>query len=790
MDHIYEESSIESPSQKLSDKKKGEAWHKANVDYLLQRAYAEDSRLRLSDNDMTINYNLWYDEMDPRDISRVFNPHNLPDVNDMFADIQNYSIEAPYFNLLCGEAAQRSFNYSVIILNPEFNNTRLKRKVDKIMQFVQSNIEADNFTPSQFKEEFSSLMESINFTARELEEIRANLLIRYVTKLNNIKELFLNTFWDLILVGEEVCSFEERGGQLYVEKVNPKDITVVGMGDSCKMQDADAIIHTKYMSKFQIIDRYKDVLTDADINKLESDKYNEELVYRVPTGLTEMNDAMGISEIFDLDSSGNDIGDPIKANGDIRVCRVSWKSYRQVLILYIEDDLGKITKELVDSNYEPNIEAGETVEKQYIAEWRQATLIGDVKSGIYCKMGSWIGNCYSKQNFSLITSPYIGYVYSVSNRGALPPMTQIKNLKYFYNLIMKRKEKAIANSDGNIMEMDLAYIPDREDWDFDKVLSIMKTANIKVIDSFNLAPTDGRTMAGNYNTSGKVSNMDQIQQIQTLSAILEQIKSDVGQVLGITPQRLGSMGNRETVGGIERSIVQSANTTEPLYKAHDNFKQEVHTNIMNIAKIVYNDQSVLVENVFNDTLIGMINIDGNEYASYDYGMFVSDSQEDTELRNIIKTSAPTLLQSGTIDFSTYITIMDCKDPIMARRIIAKAEEQKKLQQKAQQEQLQQIEQQKIEAAKQLEQQKRDFELTKLQIETNKDIQLKEMEIDAKIAIEEIKSDNDMKKSEDSNSHSRDMEDKKTSLAEKKMQMDYDVKKEKLNIDRNKSKTKN
>jgi hypothetical protein len=37
---------------------------------------------------------------------------------------------------------------------------------------------------------------------------------------------------------------------------------------------------------------------------------------------------------------------------------------------------------------------------------------------------------------------------------------------------------------------------------------------------------------------------------------------EMGEVMGITPQREGQVSNRETVGGVERSVLQSSHITE------------------------------------------------------------------------------------------------------------------------------------------------------------------------------------------------------------------------------------
>lgn len=64
------------------------------------------------------------------------------------------------------------------------------------------------------------------------------------------------------------------------------------------------------------------------------------------------------------------------------------------------------------------------------------------------------------------------------------------------------------------------------------------------------------------NQSSGVIDADQGNAIQHDINLLQYIKSEMGEVMGITPQREGQITNRETVGGVERSVLQSSHITE------------------------------------------------------------------------------------------------------------------------------------------------------------------------------------------------------------------------------------
>ena len=99
----------------------------------------------------------------------------------------------------------------------------------------------------------------------------------------------------------------------------------------------------------------------------------------------------------------------------------------------------------------------------------------------------------------------------------------------------------------------------------DKLLYYAKVNKILLKDSFkegNKGAAMGK-LAGfmNNNTSGVV-DADQSQAIQFYMNFLEWIKQSMSEMVGVTKQREGAITNRETVGGIERSVLQSSHITE------------------------------------------------------------------------------------------------------------------------------------------------------------------------------------------------------------------------------------
>ena len=92
-----------------------------------------------------------------------------------------------------------------------------------------------------------------------------------------------------------------------------------------------------------------------------------------------------------------------------------------------------------------------------------------------------------------------------------------------------------------------------------------KANHIAVKDSFkegNKGAATGKLAGLMNNQSSGVIDANQGDIIQHDINLLSFIKMEMSEVMGISPQREGQVSNRETVGGVERSVLQSSHITE------------------------------------------------------------------------------------------------------------------------------------------------------------------------------------------------------------------------------------
>jgi hypothetical protein len=265
-----------------------------------------------------------------------------------------------------------------------------------------------------------------------------------------------------------------------------------------------------------------------------------------------------------------------------------------------------------------------------------------------------------------------------------------------------RLNKALAKYLGPLLELDLAKVP--ENWDVEKWLHFAVANGIAVVDSFkegNKGAATGK-LAGGMNTTGRVLNIELGNYIQQHVSMLEYIKAEMGEIVGVNKQREGQVANRETVGGVERAVNQSSHITEELFMKHDMVKIEVLKCFLETAKIALKNKSKKIQYILGDESINLLNVEGEDFAESDYGILVSINNKYQELDQVLKQLAHAGIQNDKMDFSTLISIYMSDSLSDIRRKIEEKETAKSQADQQKFEQEQQIQQQQIETNAQIQ----------------------------------------------------------------------------------------
>lgn len=705
------------PNQKLPFKSKGDKWRRQNVDWGANRTYFNYSPVRKSAVSLKINYDLLNGIIHMEDIAAVLNPGNIASafVPDK---IQHYPIINSKINTLRGEEAARVFDWHVIVTNPYSISQIEEDKKQEFFQMVQGIVEDPSIDDQQAQKQIQEGQDYFDYNWQDLREIRANELIHHYSKELNFKQIFNDGFVDACL-GSEIYQCGISGGEPFLKRLNPIKLRVFGSGYSNRIEDADVIIYEDYWSRGRIVDTYYDELTAKDIKWLSDDlpefggpspttpegSYNEAYPFThsfigEDGILLEGNNVNFVYDAFPELNGG--IGTnllPYDVAGNVRVIHVWWKSKRKIFKVKSFDSVtGEEVFDFYPETYIADKDAGEEATPLWINEAWEGTKIGD---HIYVGMRPCLVQHNSISNPSRCHFGIVGTVYNLNESKPYSLIDMMKPYNYMYDAVHAKLVDLIATNWGKLLEMDLAMKP--KNWEVEKWLYFARSNKVLIKDSFNEGNKGAATgkLAGGLNNASKgYIDADWGQSIQNYMDLLQWTKDAMSDLVGINRQREGNTYNRETVGGIERAVLQSSYITDWLFQKHDDTKKRVIECFIEYAKAALRGRSKKFQYILSDYSRKIMEIDGDEFCESDYGLVVDNSQDIQKLSSQIESIAQAAAQNNAMSFSSLLKMYSSASMNEKIRIIESSEKKLQAQQEQAQQQQMQIEQQKIQAEQQ------------------------------------------------------------------------------------------
>ena len=712
------------PRQKLKDSSKNDNWYKNNIDFA-ENILISDSDLRNSFKNKKTNYDLRANIINVNDFQQYINPDNL-DLSTLPANFQHVGIENSKLNLLIGEYSKRKKEYRAYLSSNDQEGISRKEGIlmKKLNSIVNEAITNSNKSKEEIQKDLKDFSKYTKYDFQDIAEITANKILKKEYKTQNLDFLFLRTFEDLLVGGEQIVYCGVLGGEPVMRRVNTMNLYTFG-GNTMNIEDSDIIVEYGYQSVGAVIDDYWDELKDKDIDYLERGSSDTNLGLNRDMGVSEYYGSDDALQIFHPNSTGTrTFAGAFDTQGKIRVLKVCWRSRRKIGKRKYYDEDGEEQYDYVDENYVRNDEMGEEIEWKWVNEWLEGTKIGD---DIYVGMKPVPYSGKSLVNKSKGTPPYVGTVNS-TNGYAVQSLTDImKPLTFSYDIAYYKRELEIATYKGSFAAINASMVPsgwDPKEWI--RYATINKIAWLDPTNEILKGPAQGKS-AGAYNTVTATSvQVGDPNAIQMYTNLLVDIENTLGKVAGVTGAREGQIQNREAVGNVEREVAQTSHITEKWFTMDANFRKRALTKFLECCKYAYKQNPKKAQYLLDD--MGMEMIDQfDEFVSSEMDIHISNSTEDTQLYQEMKSLSQAAIQNGQAKIEDLIAITQSESvQEIARKLKDSAEriaDEQKEQQAAQQKGLQEMEQMKAKD-KQID---REFEAG----ENEKDRQVKYAEIEQK-----------------------------------------------------------
>jgi hypothetical protein len=545
------------PSQKLPMSAKTQSWREACVDSIVGREgglYSERDRMKTA-------YDLYNGIFKEEDLKYVTNPFK---VDDSFpAALQNFNIIRPKINLLLGEETKRPNNIMVFQTNEgagEKQKEKMKAMlIEAILADVKKQISPEQVSEEEaakkFDDEVAKIVNYVSSNYTNPAEIVAHSSLEFLRSSLRLDNETLKGFKDALIAGKEVLYTGIHNGDPVLERVNPLEFSHDNDPELDNIEDGDWATRHMRMTPTSIYDRFNDVMTESDLNKVL------ELVEgKGGTGKRPESDFSRIEF--------KNVSNPVSIESEnlqaayIDVWHAVWRSFKKVGFLHYTNEFGESESDLVDESYKPMED--ETIEWDWITEIWEGYKIGN---DIYVGVQPLTYQSASIDNPNGAKLPYVGGSYSDTNSINRSLVDIMKPLAYMYIIIWYRLELALSRDKGKIINMDITQIPKSMNVDVNKWLHYLTALGINFINPYeegwDIPGREGGRPAS-FNQIG-AQDLTMTNVIANYIDLMNKIEEMLGELSGVTRQRQGTIASSELVGNVERSVVQSSQELTQCY---------------------------------------------------------------------------------------------------------------------------------------------------------------------------------------------------------------------------------
>lgn len=609
------------PKQKLPVTKKNKKWREECVEAYIGLSNVNGYGNRRSKLQQLYDY--YNGHVETEDYKYVTKPYGKSRKN-FPSKIRNYPIIKPIIDLLLGEKSKRPLNYSVVVKNADTVSIKEEAKKETLMQVMRQKFinklnasGQDTGIPSeevQMPKHVAELFEKSYVDARATLGQQA---MNYIMQEQELFDKFIKGWFHFLVSGECYSHRGVRHNEPFYDIINPIDVDYDKDPDCEFVEDGDWALIRKMAHASTIVDMYREELTDAQIDKLES-----------PESFNGTATGYNASALYGVDQYRSRL---------IEVITVYWKSMKRVGFLsYMNPTTGEVEEEVVPDKFvmpDELKEAGAEVSFEWVTEVWQGTRIGD---DVYIDVRPIYNQRISLDNPSNGKLPINGRKYSEINSDNISLVGLGIPYQINYNIYKYRLEVAIAKSKDIIAQFDINMIPKK--WDMDKFMYYVDATGIAWVD---------------YNKEGMQLNpqhqavMDMsIKTIEQYVVLLESIITEWERISGVNRQRQGSIGTYAGKGTSQQAIVQSSHITEDLFRKYARMEQRDIQALLDYSKEAWAGSKSAMY-FMPDGTAEFFSTEGLDYTESNYGIFASNSASDIEKKMKVEQLAQAMIQNGT-----------------------------------------------------------------------------------------------------------------------------------------------
>ena len=658
----------------------------------------------------------------------------LADSDIIADDLKFYPIVPSIINVLTGELLKKFDHIKVKAVDEYSANEALEYKKQLMLQYLQQKAQAkiaqqlESQGISQDSPEFQEQMQQAVQQAMSIPEIQkfmnrnyknnyeewANRILEQSELKHRLKEKEIELFKHQLIADEAYSEIRIDDNDIEVINWNPYDTLVIKPKHVKYTSDADLVSRQYWTTIHDVVSKYRDKIDKALIEK-----------YNTPLGVTptfserrlqpDDNQSLMLNEKKLIAFKYMMGGIELDASSKVLVTEGYWMSrrrlakltaiYEGVRIEKIVDDTFKVTiKPVYDKD--KNLIAGEELEYFYAPQvWKGAKLnfaYGSVPSTVVNENEYLDKSIFGKKTDDLNADVSRGWIYidvepleyqftdehqpfkpkipvvgcdgfeKNMNVGKLSLIDKTKALQVMYNGFMNEIDKFAKTEIGLFYIMDQRLIPQQSldgtwgKYNWLKFIMTAKDSGLGVVD--NSASNLEGNPAMQQPSVVNLLNNDRFKSRIELANYCEQ---QIMKVIGISPQRMGSINSQETATGVNQAINNSYSQTELYFYNHTNLMRELKSMILDAEKYIESKKPVSRVNYLNSDVENVLfEIDTEDLLLRRFNIFLTNS---TDSQRVLEQLRQLAIQNNTsgasmLDLATIIessNVREIKDTLAA-----------------------------------------------------------------------------------------------------------------------------
>lgn len=658
----------------------------------------------------------------------------LADSDIIADDLKFYPIVPSIINVLTGELLKKFDHIKVKAVDEYSANEALEYKKQLMLQYLQQKAQTkiaqqlESQGISQDSPEFQEQMQQAVQQAMSIPEIQkfmnrnyknnyeewANRILEQSELKHRLKEKEIELFKHQLIADEAYSEIRIDDNDIEVINWNPYDTLVIKPKHVKYTSDADLVSRQYWTTIHDVVSKYRDKIDKALIEK-----------YNTPLGVTptfserrlqpDDNQSLMLNEKKLIAFKYMMGGIELDASSKVLVTEGYWMSrrrlakltaiYEGVRIEKIVDDTFKVTiKPVYDKD--KNLIAGEELEYFYAPQvWKGAKLnfaYGSVPSTVVNENEYLDKSIFGKKTDDLNADVSRGWIYidvepleyqftdehqpfkpkipvvgcdgfeKNMNVGKLSLIDKTKALQVMYNGFMNEIDKFAKTEIGLFYIMDQRSIPQQSldgtwgKYNWLKFIMTAKDSGLGVVD--NSASNLEGNPAMQQPSVVNLLNNDRFKSRIELANYCEQ---QIMKVIGISPQRMGSINSQETATGVNQAINNSYSQTELYFYNHTNLMRELKSMILDAEKYIESKKPVSRVNYLNSDVENVLfEIDTEDLLLRRFNIFLTNS---TDSQRVLEQLRQLAIQNNTsgasmLDLATIIessNVREIKDTLAA-----------------------------------------------------------------------------------------------------------------------------